>query len=400
MVRVTNLILNPLGDSSTDITGYSAANDATVAFASGGGVLVTAQVDGIASSGVEFRSALGSLVVGQEYTVSLDVVGEVESTWRISVQGGLAESVINTSSVLVPVGETRRLSVTFTAAIATGGDIYVSRISSSVASQAVVRKVMCSTITGPYFDGDSGPMRYGPTAQLVIPTWSGTPGNSTSYFDYEEPWTPNLIWDSQGERSFELGVDRGVFYPKSGDGVPWNGLISVKEKINNADPTMYYIDGLRYYVDLPVFEYGATIEAFTYPDEFLEYSGFMEYRPGMYYDEQPIDTFGFSYRTKIGDGSYGSDIFYKIHLVYNAMAIPSERSYETINDSPGTSIFSWEIVTLPASNLSEALDTAHIVIDSRKVTGPQLKTLEDLLYGDGVNPPELPSPDEVQAIFE
>ena len=210
----------------------------------------------------------------------------------------------------------------------------------------------------------------------------------------------NLIWDSQENRTFEIGVDRGMFYPKNGEGVPWNGLISVKEKLKNAEPTMYYIDGLRYYIDLPVSEYGATIEAFTYPDEFLEYSGFTQHAPGMYYDEQPVETFGFSYRTKIGDGLYGPDVFYKIHLVYNAMAIPSERSYETINASPDASTFSWDIVTLPASNSSEALDTAHIVIDSRKVSGSKLEALEDLLYGDGVNPPELPSPDEVQSIFK
>lgn len=253
-----------------------------------------------------------------------------------------------------------------------------------------------------YFDGDSGPFRYGPTAQLVIPKWSGTPGESSSYFDYEEPWIPNTTWDTMPDRVYELGTDRGMFYPQDSDGVPWNGLISVKEKLDENSPTMYYIDGVRYYADTPAGEFQASLEAFTYPEEFINYSGYFEETddvPGLYYDEQATKTFGLSYRTKVGDGQYGPDIFYKIHLVYNVIAVVTDRDYTTINGSPEASTFTWDLYTIPAESSVAPISTAHLIIDSRKIPGPKLKALEDLLYGDGVNPPELPSPDDVRAVL-
>ena len=278
------------------------------------------------------------------------------------------------------------------------------------ASEYTVRNIIAATApteaealsaVQTYFDGDSEPFRYGPIAQLVVPKWSGTPGQSSSYFDYEEPWTVGMQWDKAIDRRFELGVDRGVLYNRSMVGVPWNGLINVTEKLTNTEITRYYQDGSKYYTDLSTPEFSATVEAFTYPDILDTFTGKTEIVNGLYADENAFQFFHFSYRTLIGDAVYGSDKFYKIHLVYNAYAVPTAKAYGTINESPSASTFSWDVTTdsiaiLPGTN---SLQTSHLIIDSRKVPASKLKNLETILYGTSTISPRLPLPAEVRTIL-
>ena len=258
-----------------------------------------------------------------------------------------------------------------------------------------------ATLSRDYFDGDTPPFRYGPLAQIVTPTWSGTAGQSSSYFDYEEPWELGTQWDGAAARAFELGVDRGVLYNRAMVGVPWNGLVNVTEKLTNTELTRYYQDGSKYYTDQSKPEFSATIEAYTYPDIFETFSGKTQVVEGLYADEASFGLFHFSYRTKVGDAVYGPDKFYKIHLVYNAYAIPSDRSYGTVNESPSASTFSWDITTdaiafTPGSNSTM---TSHLIIDSRKISATKLKNLETILYGTSNISPRLPLPAEVRTIL-
>ena len=249
-----------------------------------------------------------------------------------------------------------------------------------------------------WFDGDTSPFRYGPIAQIVTPKWSGTAGQSSSYFDYEEPWELGTQWDGSAARVFELGVDRGMFYPSTGAGIAWNGLINVSEKPSNPTITPYYQDGAKYYNDASTPEFSASVEAYTYPDILQEYTGMLKVYNGLYSDEQPLRPFGLSYRTKIGDGIYGPDIFYKIHLVYNALAIPSTRSYGTVNENPEAASFSWELQTLPTA-FANYVPTSHLMIDSRKIAAGKLKNLETILYGTSTTSARLPLPAEVRTIL-
>ena len=401
MGRITNLIQNPLGPTATSATYYSAINGAATAFVTSPvkGVRITCVAGGVSGSGASFFSGITGVQSGVTYTVSVDVTGEVSDSWRISVQGGWVTAPINPTPVYVGVGETKRIAVTFTT-VGTEGGIYVLRSTEAVASQAIISKVLVesSTVAGDYFDGDTPPFRYGPTAQLVIPKWSGTPGQSSSYVDYEEPWELGTQWDGAAARVFELGVDRGMFYPSSGAGVAWNGLINVSEKPSNLTITPYYQDGAKHYNDVTVPEFSASIEAFTYPDILQEYTGMSKVFDGLYSDEQPLRPFGLSYRTKIGDGVYGPDSFYKIHLVYNALAIPSTRSYGTVNENPEAASFSWELQTLPIAFANYG-PTSHLMIDSRKFAAGKLKNLETILYGTSTTSARLPLPAEVQTIL-
>lgn len=208
-----------------------------------------------------------------------------------------------------------------------------------------------------------------------------------------------IVWDDEGNKKYEAGVDRGVFYPisetgKYTPGVAWNGLTSVNESPSGAEATKSYADNIPYLTMISAEEYGATIEAYTYPDEFAICDGSAEPVEGVQVGQQPRKPFGFSYRTKIGNDTKGLEYGYKLHLVYNALAAPSEKEHGTINDSPEASTLSWELTTTPIAAGQGLSPTASVTIDSTKVSAEKLALLEAKLYGDSA-PAELPLPAEV-----
>lgn len=215
---------------------------------------------------------------------------------------------------------------------------------------------------------------------------------------------PKLTWDTIGDRFYETGVDHGVLYipDVSGvytTGVSWNGLTTVTESPTGAEPTATYADNIKYLNLFSAEEFGATIEAYTYPDEFAQFDGLATPEPGVLVGQQSRKTFGLSYRTRIGNDLEGEDHGYKLHLVYGCQASPSEKAYNTINDSPEAITFSWEITTTPAP-VTGLKPTSLIVIDSRVVDAADLLLLEDEIYGDATTGvANLPTPDQVIAIF-
>lgn len=213
-----------------------------------------------------------------------------------------------------------------------------------------------------------------------------------------------LVWDKTGEKSYETGVDHGVLYVQSDGaypkGVVWNGLTSVSESPSGADESAFYADNIKYGSLRGAEDFGATIECYTYPDEWAECDGSLEATPGVILGQQKRKTFGLSYRTLLGDDvedAIDADNGYKLHLIYNATASPSERQYQTINDSPEPMSFSYEITTTPitVSAIDGARPTAIITINSKKVDATKLKALEDALYGTEEKEAYLPLPDEV-----
>ena len=213
-----------------------------------------------------------------------------------------------------------------------------------------------------------------------------------------------LEWDKTGERVYESGVDHGVLYVMDGTGnygtgVVWNGLTAVTESPSGAEPNPQYADNIKYLNLISAEEFGATIEAFTYPKEFEQCDGTASLAPGITIGQQTRKTFGFSYRTKVGNDVEGQDAGYKLHLVYGALAAPSERAYSTINDSPEAITFSWEVTTTAVA-VEGHKPTAILTIDSTLVDPTDLSALEDLLYGPttGTGSPKLPLPAEVMAL--
>jgi len=212
-----------------------------------------------------------------------------------------------------------------------------------------------------------------------------------------------LVWDQTGERFYETGVKKGVLYlqgtggtyPK---GVAWNGLSAVTESPSGAEPTPIYADDIKYLNLLSAEEFGATIEAYTYPDEFAQCDGSAEIATGVMIGQQNRKVFGLSYKTTLGNDVDGNDHGYKLHIIYGALAAPSEKGYSTINDSPEAITFSWEITTTPVS-VTGFKPTASIVIDSTKVDAADLEVLEEILYGTIDNDPYLPLPDEISSLF-
>lgn len=213
-----------------------------------------------------------------------------------------------------------------------------------------------------------------------------------------------LTWDNTGERLYETGVDHGVLYiPDSGgdydNGVSWNGLTTVTESPSGAESNAIYADNIKYLNLISYEEFGATIEAYTYPVEFGQFDGTVSPTPGLLVGQQRRRSFGLSYRTRVGNDVDGSDWGYKLHLIYNATAAPSEKAYATINDSPEAITFSWELTTTPVPAGGSLKPTALITVDSTKVDNAALGDLEDVLYGtDGVDP-RLPLPEEVISMF-
>lgn len=196
----------------------------------------------------------------------------------------------------------------------------------------------------------------------------------------------NIAWDQDGERLYETGVDRGVIYPKTGEngayakGVAWNGLTAVNEAPSGGEPTAFYADNIKYGNILSNEEFGFTIEAYTYPEEFEVCDGSASVVAGVYLTQQARKEFGFTYRSLIGNDVDGVDAGYKIHIVYNALAKPSSKNRSTVNESPEMMTFSWECVTTPVK-ADGYKPTAHVVIDSTKITSAKLTALENKLYG-------------------
>lgn len=228
-----------------------------------------------------------------------------------------------------------------------------------------------------------------------------------------EPIVTLLEWDGSGDHLYETGVDHGVLYiPNSSgaytNGVAWNGLTAVSETPSGAEATALYADNIKYLNLFSAEEFGATIEAYTYPDAFMQCDGSASLSgiAGVNIGQQGRKAFGFSYRTQIGNEIDGSDHGYKIHCVYGAMAQPSERSYSTINDSPEAITFSWEVKTTPV-NVTGGKPTALVTIDSTKVDPTKLAAFEQILYGTPADettstaeiPARLPLPDEIATLF-
>lgn len=211
-----------------------------------------------------------------------------------------------------------------------------------------------------------------------------------------------LIWDATGERLFETGVSQGVLYVQEGGvypaGVVWNGLTAVTESPSGAEATPLYADDIKYLNLISAEEFGATIEAYMYPDEFMQCDGSASLVTGVYIGQQTRKSFGLSYKTVVGNDVDINNHGYKLHIIYGALAAPSEKAYATINDSPEAITFSWEVKTTPV-NVTGHKPTASLVIDSTKVDAAKLKELEDILYGTAETEARLPLPDEIAALF-
>lgn len=211
-----------------------------------------------------------------------------------------------------------------------------------------------------------------------------------------------IEWDKTGERLYETGVKNGVLYVQEGgvypNGVPWNGLTAVTESPSGAEATPLYADDIKYLNLVSAEEFGATIEAYTYPDEFMECDGSAALTEGVYIGQQARKTFGLCYRTAIGNDIVNNAFGYKLHLIYGALAAPSEKAYATINDSPEAITFSWEVSTTPV-NVTGHKPTASLTVDSTKVDADKLALLEAELYGSDDKEPRLPLPNEVLTIL-
>ena len=212
-----------------------------------------------------------------------------------------------------------------------------------------------------------------------------------------------IVWDQTGERLYETGVKRGVLYVQDSGGtypkgVAWNGLTAVTESPSGAEATPLYADDIKYLNLISTEELGGTIEAYTYPDEFAECDGSASIATGVYIGQQPRKTFGMCYTTTVGNDVDSNAHGYKLHLIYGALASPSEKAYSTINDSPEAITFSWEFSTTPV-NVTGFKPTANIVIDSTKANPEKLAALEKILYGDTEVEPRLPLPNEVAQVM-
>jgi hypothetical protein len=213
-----------------------------------------------------------------------------------------------------------------------------------------------------------------------------------------------IVWDKTGEHFYETGVNHAVLFPfnktsKAYDnGVAWNGITSVSESPSGAEATALYADNIKYLNLISNEEFGATVEAYTYPDEFAVLDGSANIAEGVAIGQQSRGTFGLAYRTEVGNDTEGTDLGYKLHLIYGATATPSEKAYQTINDSPEAITFSWTLNTTPVA-VEGFKPTASLVIDSRKVDATKLAAFEDIIYGSENATPRLPLPDEIATLF-
>lgn len=211
-----------------------------------------------------------------------------------------------------------------------------------------------------------------------------------------------LEWDQTGKRFYETGVKQGVLYVQEGgkypNGVAWNGLISVSESPSGAEASPIYADDIKYLNLMSTEEFGASVEAYTYPDEFAQCDGSAELTKGVSVGQQKRKAFGLAYKTTLGNDVDGNEYGYKLHIIYNALAAPSEKAYQTINDSPEAITFSWELSTTPVT-VSGMKPTATLVIDSTKCDATKLTELENILFGSEAAGARLPLPDEIKTIM-
>lgn len=220
-----------------------------------------------------------------------------------------------------------------------------------------------------------------------------------------------VVWDATGEKTYETGVDHGVLYPYNAEsskytpGVAWNGLTAITESPSGAEPNDLFADNIKYLTMRSAEDFGYTIEAYTYPDAFMECDGSANILKGISIGQQSRKSFGFSYRSAVGNDVAGNDYGYKLHLFYGCTASPSEKGYQTINDSPDAITFSWEVSTTPVNVDIEGKDykpTSYVIIDSTKLDAAgkeKLKKLEDALYGTESEEAYLPLPGEVYKMF-
>lgn len=211
-----------------------------------------------------------------------------------------------------------------------------------------------------------------------------------------------LVWDQTGERLYETGVKNGVLYPQEGGiypkGVAWNGLTAVTESPSGAEASPLYADDIKYLNLMSTEEFGATIEAYMYPDEFAECDGSASIAKGVTIGQQKRKAFGLCYRTVLGNDTDSNDYGYKLHIIYGAQAAPSEKAYATVNDSPEAITLSWEVTTTPVA-VTGAKPTALVTIDSTKADPAKLEALEAILYGSEDAEPRLPLPDEIAELM-
>jgi hypothetical protein len=208
-----------------------------------------------------------------------------------------------------------------------------------------------------------------------------------------------IQWGTVGERFFEAGVDRGVLYPQTGPGVPWNGLVSVAEKPTGAQAQPHFNDGQKYLNDQTREDFEASIEAYMYPLEFEKSDGTYTSKDGLSIDQQPRLPFGLSYRTLVGDDLVGTERAYKIHVVYNAIAAPSTTTRKTLSGSPTADTFSWDLTTTPIPVPGYGL-SAHLSVDTRNTSSNVIRRIEDALYGNETNAPRLLTPEELIALLD
>ena len=213
-----------------------------------------------------------------------------------------------------------------------------------------------------------------------------------------------LVWDQSGQKFFETGVSNGVLYVSDGQGgylkgVAWNGLTSVAENPSGAESNPVYADNIKYLNIISAEEFGATIEAYTYPDEFMECDGSAQVVAGVNIGQQARKSFGISYRTRVGNDVAGDNLGYKIHVIYNCQAAPSGKTYSTVNESPEAITFSWEVTTTPVP-VEGFRPTATVVFDSTKLDAGKMAAVENALYGGTSSEPGLPSIEELLALVQ
>lgn len=213
-----------------------------------------------------------------------------------------------------------------------------------------------------------------------------------------------LVWDQSGQKFFETGVSNGVLYVSDGQGgylkgVAWNGLTSVAENPSGAESNPVYADNIKYLNIISAEEFGATIEAYTYPDEFMECDGSAQVVAGVNIGQQARKSFGISYRTRVGNDVAGDNLGYKIHVIYNCQAAPSGKTYSTVNESPEAITFSWEVTTTPVP-VEGFRPTSTVVFDSTKLEAEKMAAVENALYGGASSEPGLPSIEELLALVQ
>ena len=213
-----------------------------------------------------------------------------------------------------------------------------------------------------------------------------------------------LVWDQTGQKFFETGVSNGVLYVSDGQGgyqtgVAWNGLTQVAENPSGAESNPVYADNIKYLNIISAEEFGATIEAYTYPDEFMECDGSAQVVAGVNIGQQARKSFGISYRTRVGNDVAGDNLGYKIHVIYNCQAAPSGKTYSTVNESPEAITFSWEVTTTPVP-VEGFRPTATVVFDSTKLSAEKMAAVEEALYGGASKEATLPSIEELLALVQ